>query len=74
VFGSILMRGGEGKGGEQNPSYTHFLLPPKLEGFGGEGRRGKLYYYNFNYNDIFILIFILKYQNSSLPFSSPPPH
>jgi hypothetical protein len=61
VLGSILMRGG--KGGEQNPSYTHLLFPLKLEGFGGEGRRGKLYYHNFNYIDIFILIFILKYQN-----------
>ncbi|PNX74725.1 ADP-ribosylation factor 1-like protein, partial [Trifolium pratense] len=35
--------GEEGRGGEQNPSNDHFLLPPKLGGFGGEGRGGKLF-------------------------------
>jgi hypothetical protein len=44
VFGSIFRRGGEGRGGEQNTSKSQFLLSPKLEGFGGEGREA---YFNF---------------------------
>jgi hypothetical protein len=36
VFGSILMRGEERKEGEQNPSYTHFLLL-QIRGIWREG-------------------------------------
>jgi hypothetical protein len=57
VFGSVLMRGGEGRGGEQNPSYTHFLLPPILEGFGGGGGEA---------NYIITIIIIMTYLSSYL--------
>jgi hypothetical protein len=34
-----------------------------LGGFGGEGKESKMCWYNFNYLDIIILIFILKCRN-----------
>jgi hypothetical protein len=59
----VQFLGGEGREGKQNFSKIQFLLSPKLEEFWREREEkgGEMYYYNFNYIDIIVLIIILKY-------------
>jgi hypothetical protein len=52
---------GNERGEEESriPHKFNFYFPPNWRDLEGDGRGDKLYHYNFNYNDIFIL----KYQN-----------
>jgi hypothetical protein len=59
----VQFLGGEVRGeeGSKIPHILNFCFPPNWGDL--EGRGGKICYCNINYIDIFILIFILKYQN-----------